>query len=274
MKLNIRQTVTKIDKKIISIKSSKINKQIKQEPKTYEKLHVVYRISDAGYKKEKPSFINNKNCLENALKAFSTKDADWTIICDNCSDETFEMISKLAAESNIKENKLIKCSIGHGAGTFRMAYEIALTFPENDVVYFLENDYIHKMHSEKYLQDAFSLPFKADYVALYDHPDKYNPDYKYSLLTKTKVLRGNECYWIYVVSTTMTFAAKVSTLKNDKNIFWKWTSTKHPYDFEIFLDLRKKGRKMISPIPSVGTHGETAFLAPFIDWEKIQKEGE
>ena len=33
-------------------------------------MKVIYRLSDAGYKKEKPEYINNKLCLENASKVF------------------------------------------------------------------------------------------------------------------------------------------------------------------------------------------------------------
>lgn len=37
--------------------------------KESSKIHVIYRISDAGYPKEKLSCINNENCLKNAGKA-------------------------------------------------------------------------------------------------------------------------------------------------------------------------------------------------------------
>ena len=32
--------------------------------------YVVYRISDTGYKKVKPDYINNENCLKNAINMF------------------------------------------------------------------------------------------------------------------------------------------------------------------------------------------------------------
>ena len=77
-------------------------------------------------------------------------------------------------------------------------------------------------------------------------------------------------HWQRIPSTTMTFAAKVSTLKKDKKVFWAWTKTKHPYDLYIFLQLKR--RVLVSPIVSISTHGETAFLSPCVDWEKISKE--
>jgi hypothetical protein len=37
----------------------------------------------------------------------------------------------------------------------------------------------------------------------------------------------------------------------------------------MFLDLRDKGRSLITPLPGYSTHGETAWLTPLIDWSKI-----
>ena len=42
---------------------------------------IIYRISDSGYKKEKPTYINNENCLQNAVHIF--KNATFYIIADN-----------------------------------------------------------------------------------------------------------------------------------------------------------------------------------------------
>ena len=69
----------------------------------------------------------------------------------------------------------------------------------------------------------------------------------------------------------MTFGSKVSTLKKDEEIIRKWTSGSHPHDFQMFLELGENKRTVISPIPSFSTHGETAWLSPFIDWEKVSQ---
>ena len=66
----------------------------------------------------------------------------------------------------------------------------------------------------------------------------------------------------------MTFAVKLQTLKDDYNIIHKYCCGKHPHDFEMFLELRKiNKRDVVSCIPAVSTHGEIAWLSPFIDWE-------
>ena len=57
-------------------------------------MKIIYRISDAGYNKVKPEYINNENCLRNALQVFPWTQYDWSIIADNISENTNDMIQK------------------------------------------------------------------------------------------------------------------------------------------------------------------------------------
>ena len=224
-------------------------------------MKIIYRISDTGYNKVKPSYIGNENCLRNATEMFNQ--AEWLIIADNTSSPTDEMILKY--QSNIT-----KVNIGHGAGTFNLALDEALKLDDKEIVYFLENDYLHKPDSLKILLEGVNLG--ANYVSLYDHPDKYidgaNP-FVEDGGEVTKVFLSESCHWKLTNSTTMTFASKVKTLREDESILRKWTDTTHPHDFQMFLDLRDKGRTLITPLPGYSTHGETAWLTPLINWNDI-----
>jgi hypothetical protein len=50
-------------------------------------LKIYYRISEAGYNKIKPPYINNENCLRNFVKHFDP--SSITVIADNIGEETF-----------------------------------------------------------------------------------------------------------------------------------------------------------------------------------------
>jgi hypothetical protein len=43
----------------------------------------------------------------------------------------------------------------------------------------------------------------------------------------------------------------------------------YPQDFQMFLDLRDQGELLITPLPGYSTHGETAWLTPLCQWDKI-----
>lgn len=229
-------------------------------------LHVFYRISDTGYPKQKPAYINNKQCLQNFVSVFGL-DVHCTIIADNVSDNTLSMIKEVCHHADIK---LVK--VGHGAGTFNIALDMALQLNnDQDIVYFLENDYLHRPSAPQILLEGFSL--NPSFVTLYDHPDKYiDPSYGGNALCSggaenTKVYLTQSCHWKITNSTTMTFAAKIQTLKQTQPILRKWTQESHPHDFPMFLDLRQQNHHLISAIPGYSTHGETQWLTPLFEWE-------
>ena len=228
-------------------------------------MTIIYRISDAGYNKVKPEYINNENCLKNATEVF--KDADWLVIADNVSKETDEMIQKYVRKSDI-----LYVSVGHGAGTFNIALDTALKYDDDEIVYFIENDYLHKPNSQKILEEGFELG--APFVALYDHPDKYldpsrggNP-YCQGGAEDTRVYLSDSVHWKITNSTTMTFAAKVSTLKKYEDTLRNFTNGTHPNDFQMFLSLRDQAGLLLTPLPGYSTHGETAWLSPLTDWSQ------
>jgi len=231
-------------------------------------MKIIYRISDTGYNKVKPDYINNENCLKNFCNVFFDYIYDITVLADNCSDDTITMIKKYIDPVNIK-----KVSVGHGAGTFNLALDEALKYDDLTTIYFVENDYLHKQFSPKIITEGLSLG--ASFVSLYDHPDKYmspsqggNP-YCEGGAEDTRVYLTESTHWKITNSTTMTFAATVSTLKKAEETLRKYTQGTYPEDFKMFLDLREQGKLLISSIPGYSTHGETAWLSPLTDWSKI-----
>lgn len=226
-------------------------------------MRIIYRISDSGYNKVKPPYINNENCLKNFVNVFGNQNLH--IIADNCSDNTLKMITKYVHPFSIEI-----VSIGHGAGTFNLALDKALEWDDETIVYFVENDYLHKPGSGKILIEGLQIGYS--YVSLYDHPDKYingaNP-FVEDGGEVTRVMLSNSCHWKITNSTTMTFAAQVKTLREDESILREYTSGTYPRDFEMFLALREKQHGLITPIPGYSTHGETAWLSPLTDWSKI-----
>lgn len=229
-------------------------------------IKIVYRISDAGYNKVKPDYITNENCLRNAVKVFGK--GSFHVIADNVSDVTREMIFKYVDD-------LQTVSVGHGAGTFNLALDWALKQNDDDIIYFLENDYLHKPDSQNILIEGIDLG--ADYVSLYDHPDKYipasrggNPQIEDDGGEYTKLFLSKSCHWKITNSTTMTFASTVKILKEDEEVLRKWTNRGHyPDDYKMFLELREKNRTLVTSVPGYSTHGETAWLSPLTDWSEL-----
>lgn len=234
----------------------------------YYDFYVIYRISDHGYNKVKPDYVNNEKCWWNfaSNQVMSDIRIKTHVICDNYTGPLLKYF---------KGNDLLtyeETSLGSGAASFNHALDYALNLDDEDIVYFLEDDYLHRREWYKILLEGIEMG--ADYVSLYDHPDKYmngtdggNP-YVQNGGEVTRVMISRSTHWKLTNSTTMTFAAKVKTLREDEEILRQFTSGTYPRDFDMFLKLREKGRALITPLPGYSTHGETAWLSPFMDWKK------
>ena len=126
---------------------------------------------------------------------------------------------------------------------------------EEDLVYFCEDDYLHLKIAPKLLQEGIK---RSDYVTLYDHPDKYTPQYNGGEFSK--VIKTNSSHWRYTISTCMTFGTKINTLKKDLDIWNKYIDKNHPEDHLIFSDLTKeKKRRLAVCIPGVADHTDLEY---------------
>ena len=88
-------------------------------------------------------------------------------------------------------------------------YAVKQDFHPDTIIYFLEDDYIHKPQWTKILQEGIDLP-AVDYVTLFDHKDKYFPDYQN---LKSTIFHSESCHWRTTPSTTNTYAMRFKTLK-------------------------------------------------------------
>jgi hypothetical protein len=231
-------------------------------------MKVIYRFSDRGYPKQKLPIVNNENCFKNFCVNFLKRDlSDLTLVRDYCNPSTQAQFDSIIKDINIGGCPNVIDTNNGNAGSFKFALEYAINnFDDDEIVYFVEGDYIHDVNSKNMLLEGYKLlDVAVEYITLYAHPDKemeegIKPEY---------IFRSNSGYWRSCDSTTMTFSSRVRTLKEDKPIFDKWISGVHPNDHQMFLELRSKERILVSPMPGYSTHGETKWLSPFKDWSKI-----
>lgn len=229
-------------------------------------MKVIYRISDGGYSKIKPHYVTKRGIFQHFIKVFSGYDV--YVVADNVSDETYNFLREYIDRSKIFRTQL------SNAGAFMYAVEFAINnFENSEKVYFAEDDYVYKTNAPTVIEEGLDL---GHYSSGYDHPDKYinyseggvNPFIENGGET-TIVKLSNSSHWKITNSCCMTFATMVSTIKNDLEIFEKYCLTGHPYDFQIFTELKyEKKRNVVSCIPGVSTHGETRWLSPLINWEE------
>lgn len=231
-------------------------------------LRLVHRNSDGSHKKGRFPFATKETCLRNFLEIFRPSREGLLIIADNVGEATWRSVNAL-------HENVVRTTICHGAGSRRFgAFDVALAkCATEDAVYFVEGDYLHLPGSAKVLREGIAI---GDYVTLYDHPDKYlsaraggpNP-YVAHGGELTRVIRTRSAHWKVTNSTTMTFAAMVRMLREDRDVRDGHASTRHPFDFKASMDLCQKGRSLLSPLPGYSTHCEVKWASPGVDWEAV-----
>lgn len=225
--------------------------------------HCVF--SSISHKKKRIPGFSKDRCYQNLMDTIDLESANITHFVDVAGGDA----QFLPPENTIKINE------GTEAGSFlRMLEHVAsLSLHPETIVYFVEDDYIHRPKWVNVLREGFQIQ-GVDYVTLYDHHDKYFYPI-YAKLT-SRLFTTPSCHWRTTPSTTQTFAMRFKTLIRDLSIHRKYSENrKISADHEKFLHLGKKGAVLISAIPGWSTHAEPEFASPTIEWEKliIQQSG-
>lgn len=205
-------------------------------------------------------------CYQNLIETVDREKANLTFILDLGGS------GKRIDHFLPSTEKVIEIREGSESGSFLrlLEYVISLNLPPETILYFVEDDYLHRPGWMEVLKEGFTIPH-IDYVTLYDHKDKYfSPSYQ---RLQSKIFATQSSHWRSTPSTTQTFAVKYKTLLRDLSIHRKYSSKgKISQDHQKFCHLNKKGAMLISSIPGWSTHCEPQFASPGFEWEELFKE--
>jgi len=233
-------------------------------------IHVFYRTCYHSPNQDlpnrsRPEWFSKEKCFKNFKETINLELADYTVIYDARLDPRNTITIPLYMF--IKEGTGLIISAGTEAESFLETLNIALnTCKQGQIVYFLEDDYIHTPGWCEKLLDGFELG--ADYISGLDHRDKYKdyPD------LKSKLYVSQTCHWRTTPSTTNTFAVPYQTLVEDAELHRKYSENPEiTQDWAKFEDLQNRGRVLLTPIPGFSTHCNPNDMSPAVDWERIQK---
>ncbi|WP_125347529.1 glycosyl transferase [Pandoraea apista] len=148
--------------------------------------------------------------------------------------------------------------------------DLATTIQPHDIIYVLENDYLHVDGWPDEIRELATSGISWDYLSLYDHPDKYpnlcaHGDAKRYATLKSQVFSTSRRHWRTAPSTCGTYMLSRETFERDIRLLRLGI-----FDFKFFKILTKiKRRKLVTPMPALSTHCMTEFLSPVIDWESV-----
>jgi hypothetical protein len=218
-------------------------------------IHILYRhtSNSAGIGKNRPHWFSYDKSLNNILETIkNNKSIKFHLLFDGTSNISHPNIDHIENFTG-----------GSDQASFNYAWNYAINLPlqNNDLIYFLENDYMHSKDWSSKIIELYTI-YNNGYTTLYDHPDKYGIGYQY---LRPQLIVTSSHHWRTTPSTCGSFIVDKQTLIEDHDIH-----TTMPGDHEKFLWLGKnRNRILLSPIPSLSTHCEVEHFAPVIDWSLI-----
>ncbi len=236
-------------------------------------IHIFQRhcgFSPSSINKKRPDWFSREKCFRNLKNTIADDNrVELTLVYDNANGALEKHF--ISAE---KDFKIVEFTGGDDSRSLHnlLYYIITRDIPDNDIVYVLEDDYVHRKGWVDIMLEGFGHS-DADYVSLYDHRDKYFLR-RYRNL-KSRIIFSPSVHWRYIPSTTNTWATRFKTLKKHFKIHEIYCKSRKGIardkaKFQYLSD--KKRAYLISPMPAYATHAETPFLAPIIDWEKVMNE--
>ena len=211
--------------------------------------------------KPRPEWFDREKIFDSFISTLDSR-VEYTAFHDSGNGEIKDHFL------NKKQVNIISKHGGNDAQSFLnlLNYVDEQNYEDDDIIYFLEDDYLHLKGWIDILLEGFEY-IGADYYTLYDHPDKYYLP-MYEELT-SKIIATPSIHWRTVPSTTNTYACKYSTLKKHFDIHVKYCDLleKWTKDHNKFLNLWEIGSNIVSCIPGYSTHVEDNMLSPTINWK-------
>lgn len=237
----------------------------------YRHVHIKADKASRDPNKARPDWFSHEACFANLLRTIRTdplgQRVKLTIMYDGSLEDFVEdfMSRYYADESNRIEIQFLKG--GSDINSFLITLYAARTaaIAATDIVYFLENDYLHQDGWVSKVFDLYASGLPFDVVSLYDHADKYFLE-MYQGLT-ARVVHSASHHWRTAPSACASFMLEKQVLDRDYAVF---SSGQTDYYFFSKL-IGEQGRVLLTPVPGLSTHSMNGYLSPTVDWAAIAR---
>jgi len=214
-----------------------------------------------------------------------------TVIDHNSTNEDLEKIKSLL-NSSVTQFKLLNLEVSEFKDKIKKINEkneettpnqisnmsniyksLMLSKHSEDLVYFVEDDYIHELDSFTEMLFTYERIASLTGSELIICPTDY--PYLYVQAESTKIYLGEKYHWRKIDETLCTFLTSKQLIEKHWDKFISMCTFEH-YPFESPLHEIYKNELCISPVPSIAIHctniNSIYGLSPNKDWKKIWDE--
>lgn len=237
-------------------------------------VHNDFRIRYADMSKDELL----KGCVKSLINSCAgIKDLKLTVLDDNSSLRTVEWLNKALHQSNL-QYEFVQLS---GRGYNHSAHEQWIRCRDStyDIVYSVEDDYLHCDTAIQEMIDSFKLfeeRLEKNDIVLYpfDEPTEYNPPQRQDF-----IVHGSNRHWRTGIFTTNVMMTKPKIFQRYWNLFeilaLKYNGdylnprTEHYEESNTIWNIWKDNKVLrFNPIPSLALHMQfEPQKDPFINWK-------
>lgn len=235
----------------------------------YRHVHVKANVRSRDPNKARPEWFSHEKCFRNLMDTIAADPLGHQVTVTIMYDGTVEDLQTDFIAPYLANKELgLRLQLLQGGSDINsflitLAYARGLAVPATDLIYFLENDYLHQQGWVSKVFELYASGQAFDVVSLYDHKDKYILP-MYEALTARLVLSRSH-HWRTAPSTCASFLLSKEAFERDCDAFGSGQN-----DYYFFSEVvGRRGRILLSPIPGLSTHSMEGYLSPNVDWARL-----
>lgn len=225
--------------------------------------------------KRRPDWFSYNTCLINILTTLTVRrfagQVSFTLWYDGelaVSDLNPDVLKAIAAaEASGVRFGVISGVFGSGAKSAHDLHHYLVGnagIADDDLVYTLENDYLHQPGWLDKVDELVNSGLRYDYVSLYDHADNYTLSVHKNF--KNQLFFTRSSLWRTCFSTCFSKIMRMRTIREDFAILTTYD------DYFACALFHLKDRVLMVATPGLSTHAMTGLESPSIDWQKVADE--
>ena len=300
---NINEDLSKIGKRSLTIPMGeiKITRQVKSLTiilRTCASVNMLTQSKKRIFDQEKSEYTFRSlnsiiNSLNFAKELFDNVNLELIIVDHNSEKSVVDKIKLIISNQffksrfislnvddfkkdiNSKNEKNEKVTFNQMSNMSNIHQSLILAKESDDLIYFVEDDYIHSIHAIKemiFTYEKLSSMLKTELILC---PSDY--PYLYSEIENAKIFLGNKSHWRSIKETLCTFLMSKQMVVKYWDELTSMCKFEH-YPFEKPLHNIYEKEYCLSPIPSIAIHctniNSIFGLAPNVDWKKTWEESE
>ena len=300
---NINEDLSKIGKRSLTIPMGeiKITRQVKSLTiilRTCASVNMLTQSKKRIFDQEKSEYtLRSLNSIINSLnfakELFDNVNLELIIVDHNSEKSVVDKIKLIISNQffksrfislnvddfkkniNSKNEKNEKVTFNQMSNMSNIHQSLILAKESDDLIYFVEDDYIHSIHAIKemiFTYEKLSSMLKTELILC---PSDY--PYLYSEIENAKIFLGNKSHWRSIKETLCTFLTSKQMVMKYWDELTSMCKFEH-YPFEKPLHNIYEKEYCLSPIPSIAIHctniNSIFGLSPNVDWKKAWEESE